>query len=363
MNAEQIELVYAIKNCIDKEKEISEKLALGNKAINLLTNKMIVDKKYNFPTNFSEFIKFIKTENMNTYLGDDLPSEPFVNYRLEINEYIVKKTDEKDATEKVQKIMKKLLDYCRNRYKEDGDVYWDNEYRIARTFISDTYLIEKSNLDKKLYSIFSDETLNIIKDMYESVELPDSEIIVCPVCGRQLDFTNEKGSCQEVCKYYRTKYNLKNVTKKINPKNKFVKLNEGIYKFVLLPNIGEIKMYKKLSKKFEDLDVVLYPNIDEFDISISNGDVCINLDVKDHKTPGILVNTLRDNSNLYKFNQYKHNYLVIPDHRVDMYKKNHSKNYMKELNALLQKEEFSISLIQEKNLIKQIEQILGVLYE
>ena len=137
-------------------------------------------------------------------------------------------------------------------------------------------------------------------------------------------------------------------------------MSEGIYKYVLLPNIGEIKIYENLVAKFKDLEVTLYPNIDEFDISISNGDICINLDVKDHTNPSSLAKNLKENSNLSKFNKDKYCFLVIPDHRVEIYKKNNSKNYMNELNKTFQNEEIDIYSLQEKNLIKKIEEILGV---
>ncbi len=358
MNAEQIELVYVMENFINKENTISEKIHLANKAIDLLINQMVNKHKYNFPTNISELINFMKTENMDAYLGDDFPSEPFINYNLEVNEYILEETKEKDEKEKVQKIMKNLLDCCREKYNEQNDSYWDDEYKEARKFISNTYLIEKVRLDSNLELMFSNETIKMIQDMYIQRNIGDEKLIICPVCGKPLDFTNEKGSCTEICKYYRVKDKLEDRTKVINPKKKYVELSKGIYKYVLLPNIGEIKIYEKLCAKFKDLEVTLYPNIDEFDIRISNGDICINLDVKDHTNPNSLAKNLKENSNLSKFNKDKYCFLVIPDHRVEIYKKNNSKNYMNELNKTLQNEEIDIYSLQEKNLIKTIEEIL-----
>ena len=358
MNAEQIELVYAMESFISKENNISEKIDLSNKAIDLLTNQMVNKHKYNFPTNISELINFMKTETMDTYLGEGFPREPFVNYNLEVNDYILGETKEKDAKEKVQKIMKKLLDTCREKNKEQDDNNWDEEYRRARKFISNTYLIEKTKLDEMLYSNFSNETMDIIQDMYISRNISDEKLIRCPVCGKPLNFTNEKGSCTEICKYYRVEEKLEYITKIINTKKKYVGLGEGIYKYVLLPNIGEIKIYENLCNKFKDLEVTLYPNIDEFDISISNGDICINLDVKDHTNPISLAKTLKENSNLSKFNKDRYCFLVIPEHRVDIYKKTNSKNYMNELNKALQNEEIDIYVLQEKNLIKKVEEIL-----
>ena len=360
MNAEQIELVYAIENFINKEDTISEKIDLSNKAIDLLINQMVNKQKYNFPTNISELINFMKTETMDTYLGDTFPSEPFINSKLEVNEYILEETKEKDEKEKVQKKMKKLLDYCREKYNEQNDIYWDDEYREARKFISNTNLIEKVRLDSNLESMFSNETIKMIQDMYIQRNISDEKLIICPVCGKPLDFTNEKGSCTDICKYYRVKDKLEDIIKIINPKNKFVQLSEGIYKYVLLPNIGEIKIYEKLCAKFKDLEVTLYPNIDEFDISISNGDICINLDVKDHVNPRILSRNLKENSNLYKFSKDKYCFLVIPNHRVEIYRKTKGKNYMSELSNELKSEEIDIRWIQEKKLIKKIEEILGV---
>ena len=119
MNTEEIEIAYAIKNAVEKIEDIPNNLQLFYRAIDLITNKMISDKNYDFPVNISQFIKFIKNNNMNTYISDKLPSEPFINSFFEINENVLDFTNEKNSEEKSQKINRaiknSLLDNYRNK--------------------------------------------------------------------------------------------------------------------------------------------------------------------------------------------------------------------------------------------------------
>lgn len=365
MNSEEIEIAYAIKNCIEKRDDICNNLDLFNKALNLITQKMISEGKYNFPTNISQLITFLKSNNMNTYLNKDLAKEPLLNSFLDINENILKITDERNEEEKVQKIMKELLDFCRmkNVENESSSIDWEEIYRKARLFISNNYLIEKVKLDIELDKIFPYEVAKIIKKMYIKSNYSSGEMSVCGICKRPLDYTNEVAGCTNVCKYHRKKYKIDNIDIYTKSKQRVYKLSNGIYRYIVIPNIGEYRIYINLIQKYKDLEIILYPNIDEFDISISNGDTYINLDVKDHKNPLGLVKILKENSKLYKFSSDKYSFLVIPDHRVDIYRKNENKNYMDELNILFQQEDIYLKLIQEKNLNKKVEQIFGGLDE
>lgn len=364
MNAEEIEIVYSIKSAIEKIDDIPNNLPLFRRAIDLITNKMINDGNYDFPVNISQFIRFIKEKNMNTYISMKLPSEPFINSFLEINESVLDFTQEKNYEEKEQKKMKELLDLCRLKKKENknDDMNWDEIYREARLFIAKYFLIEKVSLDIELEKRFDFEVAEKIKKMYVKSDYQKGEIMICPVCGRPLDFTNERDGCNYICKYYKKKYKLENEKKTILGNDKWCNLSSGIYKYVLIPQISEYRIYKSLKENYKNLEVILYPNIDEYDISISDGDICMNLDVKDHRNPEILVKNLKENTNLYKL-ENRHSYLVIPDHRVCIYKENENKKYMDELIQLLQQEELILNVIQEKNLKNKIEKFFGGTYE
>lgn len=364
MNTEEIEIAYAIKNAVEKIEDIPNNLQLFYRAIDLITNKMISDKNYDFPVNISQFIKFIKNNNMNTYISDKLPSEPFINSFFEINENVLDFTNEKNSEEKSQKIMKELVDLCRLKKKENKDdsINWDEIYRQARLFIANNFLIKKSDLDKELDDKFGSDVAEKIKDMYEKSNYKKGEIIICPVCEKPLDFTNEKDGCNYVCKYYKKIDKLQNKKKTISGNDKLCNLKNGIYRYILIPQISENRIYKNLKERYKSLEVVLYPNIDEYDVSISNGDICINLDIKDHRTPFVLVKNLKENTNLSKLRD-RYCYLVIPDHRVCIYKETEGGRYMNELIQLLQQEEMYLNVIQEKNLKKKIEEILGGIYE
>lgn len=361
ISAEEIEMIYMIKKCVESMDNIENNFKVFNQSINRLTRNMIEKKKFDFPTSISDFIKFIKNRKMNEYINDELPDEPFVNTYFEINEYILEITDEKNSEEKVQKLMKELLDICRLKNSENSHLDWNEIYIKARLFICENYLIEKSRLDIELNKNFPQEIKNVITRMYEKSKYSSGEIIVCPICKKPLDFENEYAGCSNICQYYRTNIESKKIFTK--ERSRLLNLNNGIYKYILLPNIGEYSIYTDLKDKYKDLDVKLYPNIDEFDISLSDGDICINLDVKDHKEPLSLVRRLKENTNLHKFCNDQYSYLVIPNHRVQIYKETKSKRYMKELNRLLQEEGLSLKVIQEKNLVNKIDSILGGIYE
>lgn len=361
MNSEEIKLIYSIKRCFEDEIEVWEKVSRCDYAIDLLTEKLIHDRNFDFPTNIPSFIDFVKRNNMNVYISKKLPNQPLINDYMDINEEVVELLDEKSSEEKVQKIMKELLDLCRYKNKEETNLDWEEIYVKARGFISTHYVIEKIELDKYLSSNFPYEIRSFISRMYEKANFSLNESYVCSICGKPLDYTNEVGGCSNICNYY--KLHERKADEIRSSKNRLVKLNKGIYKYILLPNIGEYRIYKKLKKVFNNFKVKLYPNIDEFDIGIYYGDVTINLDIKDHKNPYTLVKNLKENTNLYKFNESKYCFLVIPDHRVTIYKQTKSKNYMKELGTLLRNEDIYIKVIQERKLIRKIDQIVGEIDE
>lgn len=361
MNAEIINLIYAIKNTTQEQPPDK---AIGNYtiAINLLTKHMINQSNFSFPQNIPDFIKFINNEPINSYLHEELNDKPFIS-NGNINEAVLKEINEGNEEEEVQKNMYKVLTLARDKSKKDFD-FWSNAYLNARTFIGSNYCISKRDFHVALNRNFAKEFIPYIKNMFVTAGEILGEMHVCPVCGRPItDYDKSEGQCSAVCNYY---INSKNLTMEVKTFNeKMIKLHHGIYKYILLPGIAEKLIYENLKDKFKEYEVILYPNIDEFDISISSGLKKINLDVKDVSAPQDLVKILEEKSDVKKFifNENEKSYLVIPNHRVRIFKKNENRNYINELQAIMDNKNINLKVIQEKNLVKLVKEWIGEIYE
>ncbi|WP_061995744.1 hypothetical protein [Clostridium sp. ATCC 25772] len=362
MTGENITLVYAIKDTFE-EIDLEKKINRFNKAIQLLTKNMISKGLGNFPTNISDFIYFIKNKPINYYISENLNDKPFINYIGEFNEDILSITNEKNDEEKVQKIMYEILMICRNGSKEDFQ-YWDDIYREVRSFICKNYIIERNEFDSYIMNRFPARLITYLKNMYEKANELRGFMYTCSICGKPVDFANDSsGECSNICNYYIKSFNLNMVEKEFS--NKMIKLHSGIYRYILLPSIGEERIYSTIKNKFKKYETILYPEIDKFDIRVSNGSKVINLDVKDQVSPLKLLNNMKKNSDINKFryNNSETTFLVIPNHRVKLYKIKENKNYIGELKDLFSNEDIKLKVIQEKHLVSKIKELLGEVYE
>lgn len=362
MTGEDITLVYAIKETFE-DAELEQKINKFNKAIQLLTRSMIRKELFDFPTNISDFICFLKNKPISYYISESLNDKPFVNYLGEFNEDILRITNEKNDEEKVQKIMYEVLMICRNNSREDFQ-YWDNTYRQLRSFICKNYIIEKSEFDSYIINRFPVILSTYLKNMYENANELRGTMYTCPICGRPIDFANDSsGECSNICNYYIKYFKLNMIKKEFN--NKMIRLHSGIYRYILLPNIGEERMYSSIKNKFKNYETILYPEIDKFDIRVSNGSKVINLDIKDQISPLKLLSNMKKNSdiNKFKYDDLEKDFLVIPNHRVKLYKIKENKNYIGELRDLFSNEGIKLKVIQEKHLLSKIKELLGEDYE
>ena len=359
MNGELINLIYEIKMSLDKD-EINQ----YEKLIKLLTKVMINKKHYDFPQNIPEYITFIKNRPINYYISEGLNEEPFVNYGGTINKDISDMLDMENSDEKVQKNIYEILKICRNGLENDAE-YWSNTYRDIREFICDNYSISKRNLDVILNSDrFPEEINKYIKKIYIQGNEFRNEKYICPICGKLAEFSNtNEGQCTQVCNYYMSIKNLSFSKKIYNEKT--MKLHDSIYKYILQPNISEKNIYTCLKRELKGVEIQLYPNVDEYDISISDGDRYVNLDVKDKVSPDDLVRRLKESNSENKLISTVDNlcYLVIPNHRVKIYKLKESRNYMRDLKIALGNECMNIEVIQERYLLAKIKDYFGGRYD
>lgn len=362
MNGETVNLVYSIKITLE---ETTDEEAIENysTAINLLTRHMVNKNNFTFPQNIPDFIKFINTQPINSYIDETLNDKPFL-YNGSINEDILKEINEENPDEKVQKYIYEMLLIAREKAKEDFD-YWYKAYLNMRTFMCSNYCISKRDFDITLSkNQFPKEFIPYLKMIYINAKEISGDLLVCPVCGKPVsNYDRSEGECSSTCNYYISLNNDVMRSKSFN--EKMLKVHNGIYNYILLPGIAENLIFQKLKDYFKDFEVVLYPNIDRYDISVSNGIKTVNLDVKDTSDPSNLVKILKEKSDISKFkvDKLEKTLLVIPNHRVKIFKRNENRRYIKELEAILGNENLNIKVIQEKNLIKVIEEWLGDDYE
>lgn len=349
MNSENIVLLYSTKDAIE-ELDTEKKLVKLNKLLQVITKTLIENKQYNIPTNIPELLTFLKTTPVNKYINEITQEiyalDEYLNITEEFNEYL----DEENSEEKSQKLMYDLLKFLRQSdYSNKEDIY-----RKLRTFIRYNYYISVRELELAIKTKYDKEIYLKIMNMYEKANDLNGEYELCPICGRSLNLRDSKnGECSKVCNYYIKTQNLKPIVKEF--KEKMLRLNDGIYKYNLMSSIGEFEIYNKCLEWFKDKDVILYPNVDEYDISIVDDieDIRVNLDIKDTADPMRLIKILLENTNLEKLKKKEEgtfNFIVIPDHREKIFRLENQKGYTSELNDLLEENNLQIKAVNERHL-------------
>ena len=354
MNSEYIDLAYKIKEFINEENK-KEQLKKGEVLLQQLVKKLIGRGCYEFPSNISELINYLRVTPMKEYLDDEDSHNTAIYGNLELTEEFSEKVLEKNAIEAGQKLMYELLKYIRKSDLEDKE----NIYREIRKFILENYYIPTREFDIKIEGKYNDKIYNMLNAMYHKENNIEGEYKLCPVCGKKINLKDfEDGRCSKVCNYYINKKNLK--PKTVIFKDNILELNEGIHKYNLMSSIGEFEIYNKCLERFKSKTVELYPNVDEYDISIKDleKNISINLDIKDVKTPERLVKILLENTKISKLENNREgtfNYIVIPEHREFIYNKENAARYTKDLKKLINDKKLGISVIRERNLYQEIE--------
>lgn len=349
MNSGNIMLLYSTKDAIE-ELETEKKLIKLNKLLQLITKTLIENKKYKIPTNVPELLTFLRTTPVNQYINGITQEIYAVDEYLNLTDEFIEYLDEENSEEKSQKLMYDLLKFLRQSdYINKEDIY-----RELRTFIRYNYYISVRELELAIKYKYDKEIYSKIYNMYEKANDLNGKYDLCPVCGRSLNLRDSKnGECSKVCNYYIKTQNLKPIAMEF--KEKMLKLNDGIYKYNLMSSIGEFEIYNKCLDWFKDKDVILYPNVDEYDISIVDNiqEIRVNLDIKDTADPMGLIKILLENTNLEKLKNKEVgtvNFIVIPEHREKIYRLENDKSYTKELRELLRENNVEIDVIYERHL-------------
>ena len=264
MNTEDFNLIYGIRDSIN-EKDKKIKLIKLYKLLQQLTKKLIEKGYKDFPTNIPELLYFLGNIPMKEYIDDGTLEGVAIDAYLDLTEEFLERASEDDVEEAGQKLMYQLLKYIRESKLKDKD----EVYKKIKEFIINNYYISLRDLEIEVKRNFGYDIYIMIKKMYENANDINGEYLLCPVCGKELNLEDKRnGTCSKVCDYYINKYNLKAKKKIFN--NRILRLNEGVYRFNLMSSIGEFEIYKKCVERFRGKEVILYPNVDEYDISIKD---------------------------------------------------------------------------------------------
>jgi hypothetical protein len=339
-----------------------------NKAMYSFCNLLINRGADEFPLNLPEFINFLQDNTLESLgfseeeatkglLDEKIIKNGSVNIKFK-NWY----EDLVSLEEEEQKAMLEFLQFCREHRGREDEKEYCNYYRNGRGLVNKNNMIISNIAFNKIMikNKFPLELRKIISGWRKNINISDKDITICPICGKQVEATfGNENYCSDVCNYFIKKQSLKFETLSIDNNNQYSEFTEGIYRYILLPNIGERIIYEKLLK-IKDIEVEIYPNMDEYDIKVKVDDLDILIDVKDVVTPSALVELLKKNNNINKLLQSKlgRRYVVIPEHRRVTHINQNNVDYKKELLNILHNECIDISVLYEKELYKEIDKIM-----
>ena len=240
-----------------------------------------------------------------------------------------------------QSVMKQILIYCRNLTLE-------SKYREIRTFLSNpNHAVMPFYKIYEFKSKLNDVNLaQLFHACFEEIDNVD-QYRRCPNCGWTLVWKNGHWRCnkESVCHSLKDFNDLEYFP---NTDQKLFRLTPGIQKYILLPGMSEIRIAEKLRRKV--LMVTLYPNINQYDISVEANDKSIFMDVKDYRSPFQIAQYINRNLN----NLEDEVWYVIPDYRVK-----NSPGYIETVKTLLQNNGNPLlNVVSEKQAIKEAEKRL-----
>lgn len=338
-----------------------------NKAIYSFNNLLITKGINNLPTNIPEFINCLQKKTL-LELGFnekeatvELANENIIkNGRISITfknwyDSVVSLSEEE------QKSMAEFLQHCRKYRKAIDEEKYCNFYREGRSFVNkDNMVMSNMEFHNTIQKKFPSELRKILNKWRKDLNIHKEFIYICPICGKQVEFTfGNENSCSDICNYYISKRGLEFEKKIIKENEQYSQFTEGIYKFILLPGIGENLIYNKLLT-YTDIEVELYPNMDEYDLRLIIDESELLLDIKDVSTPFNLIEILKKNNGFSKLQKSKgkNKYLVIPEHRRAIYFNINQVDYKRELLNILNNEGIDVEVLYEKDLYRKINLIL-----
>ncbi len=337
--------------------------------INRLNGFLIHHTKVEPSKNIREFIiqlRSLSIHELGFEIDDEYKNQSILNENGHVDssiKYWYENSIQNDDVD--QNLVKEFLLECRKEYKETGNKRIIEMYSEVRSFISASNYCLSANRIMSLVGKYSNTSDSIVKirEWYENANLLSKDNYLCPVCGKILDNDILKEfRCTDMCMYYRDKESLLPKGFAVNSEFKYKKLKRGIYTYTLLPGVSELRIYEQLLELYGNDKVLLYPEIDKFDISVICNTGVIYVDVKDFASPYDLVETLMKNQSFIKMESVCEDdyvYLVIPEHRRNIYKGGNYKNIVKKrIRQLTNK----VRVVYEGEFYKEVGDIFNELF-
>ncbi|OMD42670.1 hypothetical protein [Paenibacillus odorifer] len=249
--------------------------------------------------------------DLQDYYPEDAPLlEEFIGLTPDADEFLNRHISPQDAE---QQYMYEILMYCR---EEDRQLQQD--YTRIRTFLSNPYnaVITSFKLSEFAENFSDLHLTNLIKQCYEEITPVVANYRKCPHCGWTLEYKNDRWRCnkENICHLLA---DFESLSPLDFDKERVLRLLPGIQRFVLLPGMSEVRIAERLIRK--GYEVELYPNVDEYDLSISQDGKRIFLDVKDFRDPRSLANFFNHQTPTY-LEKYKNQCLiVVPQYRSELF--------------------------------------------
>lgn len=230
----------------------------------------------------------------------------------------------------------------KNYFKINGK---EEDYTKFRSFLIKNPISTKEKLEEFILknSKYDSELKKGYAQIYEFYEdIPQHYIInnmieVCNYCGWTIvNKRNEKHCISDYCKA-----NM-GVEKSKSTKycNNLVRVKRGVMRYISLPGIPELSLKEKLTKL--GLEVILYPNFDEYDIEVNFKYSRWAIDIKDYGNPYSLVRNVKS----FAANSCSKSFIVIPNKRYSL-----NKDYKYIMKA---EEPINFEYIVERDFIKKL---------
>jgi|GEM_PF-1670360 len=362
-------LISIIKMMIEWERDYRNMPDYSKVVINRLNGYLIHHTKIAPSKNIREFL--VQLRNLSIYelgfeIDDDHKNQRILNENGHVDSAIKYWYENRIQNDDVdQNLVREFLLECRKEYKQTSNERIAEMYSEVREFINASNYCLSANRIMRLVGKYSNVSDSIVKipEWYENVNLLSKDNYVCPVCGKLLDNDILKGfRCTDMCMYYRDKESLSPKEFEVDSEFKYKKLKRGIYTYTLLPGVSELRIYDQLSERYGNDKVLLYPEIDKFDISVTFDTGTIYVDVKDFASPYDLVETLTKNQSFIKMESVSDEdyiYLVIPEHRRNIYKGGNYKNVVNKRIRLLTNK---VRVVYEDEFYREVGDIINELY-
>jgi len=331
-------LAKGLKDLYEKEEKNYSKLNPKLKrAINILAGEsgIIVEDRTDMITKFSKKIgEWYKEDSIykdETFIEDGMPTDFCYEIAL----------DTKDIEgELEQRVILKIKNEFR-AYGKEKDYKNFRSYLVKNPISSreklEKFILKNSGYNSKLKKVYAR-----IYEFYEEIPphyINNNNIEVCNYCGWTIINKNKDKHC--VSDYCKANFGVEK--SKIKPYEKnMLRLKRGVMRYTALPGIPELNLKNRIEKL--GLEVILYPNFDQYDLEVKFKNSSWAIDVKDYGNPYNLIHKIKD----FEPNNCEKSFIVVPNKRCKL-----NKDYK---YILASQEVIGFEYIIEENLIKRIKE-------